>query len=538
MSDRMTRLTGAALALILSSCAMEPAPVSNVVVETLVDGVPLHGIQGLTWANDGFLYAAAMSAQKVSRIDPVTGAVEIIAEAPFGESDDVAIGPDGTLVWTAMVAGELRAKRPDGSVDVLARDARGLNPVAFSPDGRLFAVVMGTKSRLYEYDINKDKAPRLISDEIKLLNGFEVGPDGYLYGPFWRSGELVKIDVETGEQTLLASGLGEPAAVALDSQGQIISVDYHTGHVKRTNPDTGVWDTLAKLDPPLDNLAIGPDDTIYVSDTARSGIYVLSPDGELKGRLLGGDFSTPGGLAITCQNDREVLVVADSTGYRFVDVETGEVTRPKFKSEYGTSLNLSISGSIMALSDPRMGRVHVMDLTEQKLMYDKFGLDVPYGVAVLPNGDVIIAEYGAGTVSLWDGENTTLIAEDLEGPVGLAVESSDTVLVAEHTSGSIVRLSLRTGFKETVFEGLNKPEGLAIMSDNRIAVAEVGAGTLVAVDLGNGAKDVLATDLEFGIAAVRAPHEVGVPTGVAVGGDGAIYVTEDRRNAITKITIQ
>lgn len=539
MTQRILTRWGLGLApLVLAACASAPTERYSVLVERLVEGVPLHGIQGLTWGLDDQLYAAAMSSQKVSRIDPATGRVEVLADAPFGESDDVAIGPDGTIVWTAMAEGELRARRADGSMDVIARDLRGLNPVAFSPDGRLFAVVMGQQSRLMEFDVQGRREPRLVSDKIKLLNSFDFGSDGFLYGPFWRSGELVKMNVDTGEQTLLVSGVGEPAAVELDSNGQIITVDYHTGDVRRTDPDTGVSRVLVTLDPPLDNLAIGPDDTIYVSDTARSGIYVLSPDGTLQGRLLGGEFSTPGGLATVQRNGSEALVVADSTGYRFVDPKTGNVDRPHFKSSHGTSLALATYGTTMALSDPRMGRVHVIDLETGEPVFDKFGFDVPYGIAVLPSKEIVIAEYGNGTVSIWDGESVDVIATGLSGPVAVVVESNDSLLVTEHTSGNLVRIDQASGAKTVLFSGLNRPEGLAVMADGRIAIADVGAARLVAVDLAAAELEVLATGLEFGIAAVRAPQVVGVPNGVAVGQDGAIYLNEDGANAVTKVRFQ
>ena len=66
---------------------------ADVRVETLVEGTPLHGIQGLTWGRDGNLYAAAISAQTLSRVDPETGEVETLVGAPLGESDDVDLGP-------------------------------------------------------------------------------------------------------------------------------------------------------------------------------------------------------------------------------------------------------------------------------------------------------------------------------------------------------------------------------------------------------------------------------------------------------------
>ena len=69
-------------------------------------------------------------------------------------------------------------------------------------------------------------------------------------------------------------------------------------------------------------------------------------------------------------------------------------------------------------------------------------------------------------------------------------------------------------------------------------VAEVGAGRVVALDLTEGSQTVLADGLQFGVALVRAPPTVAFPTGIAVGHDGTLYVSEDGGNAIVKIELK
>lgn len=503
-------------------------------VETLVEGTPLHGIQGLTWGHDGNLYAAAVSAQTLSRIDPQTGEVETLVGAPLGESDDVDLGPDGTLVWTAMVAGELRMKRPGGEVETLASDLPGLNPVAFSPDGRLFAVTMGDPSRLWEFFLDRPNERRLVSDTIGILNSFDFAPDGTLYGPYWRSGMLAKINVDTGEEKTVAQNLGSPTAVEIDSQGYLISVDYRTGEVRRTDPLSGLSQVFAVLPAPLDNLAIGPDDTIYVSDSARSGIFVVRPNGTIANRLTGGEFSTPGGLDVVTIDGQEKIVVADSTGYRFVDPATGEIDRPPYNLRFGTSINIASSDRYLALTDARMGRAHVIDIATREVVRDQFGFKTPYGVAFAGDA-VLIAEYASGTLLRWTEDGSTVIADGLDTPVGLALETETSVLITENGPGTVKRINLADGTQTEIYNGLVEPEGLAVMADGRIAVAEVGAARIVAVDLATGTAEVLADNLNFGVAAVRAPIEVGLPTGLAVGSDGTIYFSEDGANAIKVI---
>ncbi|MSO96866.1 MAG: hypothetical protein EXR11_01415 [Rhodospirillaceae bacterium] len=234
---------------------------------TLVPGTPMHGINGLAWGPDGKLYGGSVMGQSVYRIDPKTGAVDTVVPGPDGEADDVALAADGTLAWTAILAGEVRLKRPAGPVLVIAKNLKSPNPLVFDKSGRLFAGEIGPDSKLYELDVAGQKPPRLIVGGLDNLNSFEFGKDGRLYGPFWRSGILVAIDVSTGIVTKLAEGLGTPAAVNFDSKGRLISGDWNTGEVRRTDPVTGKSEIITTLLPPLDNLAVGKDDMIYVSDT-------------------------------------------------------------------------------------------------------------------------------------------------------------------------------------------------------------------------------------------------------------------------------
>jgi hypothetical protein len=45
---------------------------------------------------------------------------------------------------------------------------------------------------LWEIDIAGAKAPRLIAKDMGGFNGFEVGPDGMLYGPLWFKHQVVR----------------------------------------------------------------------------------------------------------------------------------------------------------------------------------------------------------------------------------------------------------------------------------------------------------------------------------------------------------
>lgn len=524
-----------AMTLLLTSAGSNAG--EGATVTTLVPGTPLHGIQGLAWGADGMLYAGAISAQKISRIDPRKGTVEVIVDAPFGEADDLAIAADGTLAWTAIATGELRIRRPGEAMQVLAKGLPGINPVAFRRDGRLVAGQLGPVNALYEFDPAGRKPPRTITTEVDNLNGFDFGADGRLYAPFWQAGVLVAIDIDSGAVTRLAEGLNTPSAVNLDSHGRLISVDYNTGDVRRTDPVSGASKVIVTLPPPLDNLAVGDDDTIYVSDTAHSGVIAVDPSTGASRRIVGGEFSTPGGMKIAMLDGRETLIVADSTGYRFVDPIDGKVTRPRFDMSVGASLDVAASDDVIAASDVRFGRVYKLDRRTRKLLQDVRDLKGPYGLLILEGGDLLVADYLAGTLVRIGEKAKSVVAQDLRGPVGLVLAAPDAVYVSENTSGTLTRVDLKTGSKREMAADLQHPEGVALMKDGRLAIAEAGARRVVALDLHTQQRSVLASDLPPPVAALRTPSPVGMPTGVAVGRDGAIYISSDGDNSIRKIVV-
>lgn len=524
------------IALSVSGPAEELVP-QTTAIETLVRGSMLHGIQGLVWGPDAQLYAGSISGQTISRIDPATGHVTTVVGPPQGEADDLAVAPDGSLAWTAIVAGELRYKSPGGNVRTLASGLPGVNPVTFGPDGRLFVGQLGPVNALFEVDPRGRRPLRLITNSVDQLNSFELGTDGRLYGPFWQSGVLVAIDTSTGAVARLARISGTPSAVSFDPSGQLISIDYNTGALRRTDPKTGKSSLIATLEPPNDNLAVGSDGTIYVSDTARSSIIAVNPLDATQRRLLGGEFATVGGLALTVIEGRETIVAADSTGYRFVDPSTGAVTRPPFDMSLGGSIDIAATDAAVVTTDVRLGRLRKIDRRTRVLLADIKDLKAPTGVTILDDGDIVIAEYASGELARISGGVRTVLARGLRGPVGLARDSGGALLVSEHRAGVISSVDLHDGARRELARGFDRPEGLARMKDGRIAVAEAGKRRVVAVDITSTVRAVLADDLPLGATAVLTPPAVGMPAGVVVDRAGAIYVSCDGDNSIRKIVI-
>lgn len=313
--------SGLAMAVVLG----QGAAADGYSVERLVPGSDFHGVHGLAVDPDGALFAGSVNGMSVYRVNRETGEVSTEIPAPDGMADDIAIAPDGTMAWTGFLTGDIFARAPGGETRKLASGLPGINSLAYRADGRLYASQVFLGDALYEIDPEGVVAPRKIVEGMGGLNGFEFGPDGKLYGPLWFKGQVVRLDVDSGEFEVLADGFKVPAAVNLDSKGNIWVVDSALGELVRLDPQGQNRKVVAKLSSALDNLAIDAQDQVFVSNMADNGIQKIYPETGDVQQLVKGKLATPGGIDLVSDDAGETLHVADFFSYRTVDGATGDV---------------------------------------------------------------------------------------------------------------------------------------------------------------------------------------------------------------------
>ncbi len=300
------------------------------------------------------------------------------------------------------------------------------------------------------------------------------------------------------------------------SQGKVIYV----------SPDSGETIKLATVAPPLDNIAIAPDDTIYVSRPTDNTIIAIDHESGKQTPLVQGAFSAPGGLAVTERNGRPALIVADPFGYRFTDPVTGTTETLPFDMAARSATSVAVNDKLIVTSNVRNSNVVVIDKASGRVLHTVKGFKDPMGVAVTNTGEIYVAEYASGEILkiLPDAMPDRMpIAVDLQGPVGLALDKVGRLVVSEATRGTITRIDPATSQKEVIARDLAQPEGLAILPTDNIVVAEVAKKQLTHID--STGSHVIAADLPFDTFMMRAPAPVYLPTGVATDTQGAIYVT-------------
>ena len=226
------------------------------------------------------------------------------AEIDITAADDIVFGPDGSMYWTDIATGRVGRVAPDGTVSHQFVGV-GVNPIAFSGDGRLYVGLDLFGAGLYELDPAFATPPRVIPDTLGIgFNCFAVGPDNqYLYAPNLAFGMMFKIDVESGDIVWQTPEFGGCAKA--DSQGRIHVIDYDTAtHYKFIDHEAMTYEIVAtypEIVPGMSNFDFDSEDNIYVSDHANGRVSLIKKNGQVK-ELVKGGLIEPNGVAVLPNN--------------------------------------------------------------------------------------------------------------------------------------------------------------------------------------------------------------------------------------------
>lgn len=497
-------------------------------------GAEISGVNGIHFGPDGMLYAASVIGSTISVVD--TQAKKIVSEygpehGVFGP-DDVAFNAEGDFYWTSILTGQVAGFLNDGTLVTAAELGPGVNPITFSDDGRLFVSQCFFGTGLYEVDPAGVASARSIRDDLGPgcgLNGMDWGPDGRLYGPRWFHGEVISVDVDTGESRTEAAGLMVPAAVKFDSRGRLHILDTGSGEVIRREAD-GSNTVVATLSQGLDNFAFDKSDNLFVSSYADGFISKVSAEGV--DEVLPGGLSHPGGLVVHDNN----LVVADIQSVRAVNAGTGDdvwTRRNIFQfAPIGTATAIANHGADLLLTSWLDNTVKVLDPISGEITLALTNLKIP--VSAVKFGDhYAVTLHGNNTLSLFadDGSLVSVLSDDFDAPTHV-IHHGDRLLVSDRKRGEIVTVD-SAGNKEVVVKGLDSPEGIAVLGET-IFIYEGDTGEIKQHNASG--TQVIATLRAGSPAATPAQPPSMVFNGLTVHG-GALFATDERERAIYRIPL-
>ncbi len=525
--------TSLMLSSLLVGCSNDDSD-QQYTTEVFMTGAALNAAVTLNFSPNGDMHVIDAFSNRFLKIDPNNG--DILESIPNTTGSDLDFANDGTMYWVDAFVGKIFKKTTAGDISLIAELNTVIDGIAVNDAGRVFtASFLAGEDALWEVDPEGIQEPRLVV-ALGGFDAFDFGPDGYLYAPDYvnGTGQIYKIDVDTGDVSVISDGFCKPIATKVNSLGELYVLDSGCPQMVKVDISTGEKTVMA------DNLVGGPDNfdfnannELFVAFNADAYIGKILADGSVQAITPSG-LSTPGTFSIRPDGS---LLIADLFSLRRFNLNTGELLESYYMD---TGLIPPLThyddGNQIIISCFMCNSVQVWDINQKAPVETYANLQVPLN-AIRFRGEIIVAEMGSGSVFQLS-DKTTLIS-GLQGPAGLVAQGDD-LYVSDAITGTIwkaVEAGVPLNPPQAIIEGLAHPEGFAFDNEGGVLVVEVGNKRLIRVDLASQDITVLADNLDMGLPI----SEGAAPTGGALSSvlildPNTYYVSAEVGNVIYKVT--
>jgi virginiamycin B lyase len=238
-------------------------------------------------APDGGVWYTAQGSGELGWLDPETGDVRVIALGAGSRPHGVIVGPDGapwitdgglnTIVTVDPATDEvtvfpLPADRPNANLNTAAFDRNGV--LWFTGQNGVYGSLDPATGEMEVYDAPRGRGPY----------GIEATPDGDIYYASLAGSYVGKVDIETGEATVLEPPTANQGTrrVWADSQGRIWCSQWNTGQVALYDPADGSWREwpLPGANPMAYAVYVDELDAVWLSDFGGNAIHRFDPESE------------------------------------------------------------------------------------------------------------------------------------------------------------------------------------------------------------------------------------------------------------------
>jgi virginiamycin B lyase len=238
-------------------------------------------------AADGKVWYTAQGSGEMGLLDPTTGGITEIALGAGSAPHGVIVGPDGHAWVTdgglnaivkvdgvshAVTRYDLPADRPGANLNTASFDNQGR--LWFTGQAGIYGRLDPATGEMTVWDAPRGRGPY----------GITTTPSGELYYASLAGNYLGRIDVETGEATVLeppTAGQGT-RRVWSDSQGRIWCAQWNAGQVAVYDPASDAWREwkLPGASPSAYAVYVDERDDVWLTDFGGNAIHRFDPEAE------------------------------------------------------------------------------------------------------------------------------------------------------------------------------------------------------------------------------------------------------------------
>src|SRR5689334_8278650 len=366
--------------------------------------------------------------------------------------NSLAYRKDGRLYATQVFLGDALYEIDTAGVNPprkIMEGMGGLNGFEFGPDDKLYGPLW-FKGQVAKVDVDKGELT-VVADGFKVPAAVNFDSKGNLFVVDTALGQLVKVDPKTGAKKVVAQLKPALDNLAIDDKDRIFVSNMADNGIQEVDPETGEAKQviIGKLALPggLAVVSDGGKDTIYVADLFAYRT-VDGATGEVTevARMHADGVPLEYPMSATAKGDTVVLSSWFTGTVHVIDRKSGKTREMLHDFKAPHDAVMLDDGSILVAELATKSLVRASGEHGKDRTTVAGGLEGPVGMASADKDSVYVTEAFAGLVSKIETNGEKIVvAKDLKMPEGIAVAPDGKLVVAEVGAKRLVSIDPKSG---------------------------------------------------------------------------------------------